>query len=245
MRGRAVRGYQPSPTHRPISFPFLALAGLSSGIALMLAILFDVSLPLTLALLIALALAVGWARWAASGPLVRLFLRRQLLAGLVAGVVATAAYDLTRLLLYAAGGLVFFPLEALRIFGELLLGADASAFATWVAGGLYHEFNGITFAIAYALLAGGRPWMTGVAWALGLELAMVSLYPSWLDLDAVLPEFLGLSLTGHLAYGAAVGAICGAIEERVGQGCGHLSYGSGKMMGPQHSITRAAAALAV
>ncbi len=41
------------------------------------------------------------------------------------------------------------------------------------------------------------------------------------------------------------GDIVGAIEEPVARGCVHFSCGSSRVMGPRHSITRAAAALAL
>lgn len=44
---------------------------------------------------------------------------------------------------------------------------------------------------------------------------------------------------------SAAGNKDGAIEERVGRRFVHFSCGSSSVMGPQHSITRAAAALAV
>jgi hypothetical protein len=42
---------------------------------------------------------------------------------------------------------------------------------------------------------------------MGLEAAMLTVYPGWLDLEAVMEEFVTVSVFGHLAYGTALGII--------------------------------------
>ena len=64
------------------------------------------------------------------------------------------------------------------------------------------------FGIAYAFLFGPRHWVVGIVFALLMEVIVFSLYPGWLDLDKVLKEFTIVSLTGHVAYGLALGLIC-------------------------------------
>jgi hypothetical protein len=73
---------------------------------------------------------------------------------------------------------------------------------------VYHVSNGILFGTAYTLLLGQQRWWCGIAWSLGLELAMLCLYPLWLDLRSVMGEFTVMSVTGHLAYGAVLGLGC-------------------------------------
>ena len=41
-----------------------------------------------------------------------------------------------------------------------------------------------------------------------LEIAMFSIYPSWLHLQAVMQEFTIVSISGHLVYGAVLGLFC-------------------------------------
>jgi len=49
---------------------------------------------------------------------------------------------------------------------------------------------------------------------------MVNIYPGWLGLRA-LDEFLSVSVVGHLAYGAVLGALCArAARPRTGTGTG-------------------------
>ena len=99
------------------------------------------------------------------------------------------------------------PFETFLIFGQLIIGVDASRTAAYVVGTSYHFLNGIMFAIAYCFILGGRGWQYGVIWALGLEAAMFTLYPGWLNLEAVMKEFTIVSMTGHIAYGVVLGSL--------------------------------------
>jgi hypothetical protein len=42
---------------------------------------------------------------------------------------------------------------------------------------------------------------------MGLEAAMLAIYPGWLDLEAVMKEFVAVSVLGHIAYGTTLGMI--------------------------------------
>lgn len=61
------------------------------------------------------------------------------------------------------------------------------------------------FATAYTIWMGRRGVVSGIAFALGLNLVMVALYPGWLKIR-LLWEFVQVAMLGHLAYGAVVGA---------------------------------------
>jgi hypothetical protein len=76
---------------------------------------------------------------------------------------------------------------------------------TWTVGIAFHLVNGLGFAMAYAVWAGHRGPIAGMAFALFLQALMVAVYPSWLRVQ-MLTEFLEVSMLGHLAYGAAIGA---------------------------------------
>ena len=187
--------------------PFLAVAALSSGAALVVAIAFHRSLALTLGTFTALAGGAAAARISRLPTEMRRRLGAQALAGARIGLAATVAYDASRWLLVTFGHLAFRPFDTFYLFGYALLGRDASRSAALLAGTAYHYLNGLAFAVAYCLLLGGRRWPAGVAWALGLEAAMFTLYPGWLDLKAVMREFALVSVTGHLAYGATLGVL--------------------------------------
>lgn len=142
---------------------------------------------------------------------------RRFSAGVVAGAVGLLAYDLVRLAIYSSGLLNYYPFHAIPILGSLITGLPPSAAPSVFAGWLYHIWNGFSFAIIYALLAGPARWGWGVAWAMALEAGMLLSYPSFLAIQAS-AAFVVVSVTGHLAYGAAVGITVRRLaSERGGQ----------------------------
>jgi hypothetical protein len=135
---------------------------------------------------------------------VRRNIRKRVLFGILAGIIATGCYDLFRYFLVTYLDFSFWPFDIFTIFGQLLLGQNSSPLITTVAGILYHLANGIGFSIAFFLLFRRPNIFYGLAWALMLEGFMVSIYPSWLGLKA-LDEFLSVSILGHVIYGATLG----------------------------------------
>src|SRR5438094_177282 len=57
-----------------------------------------------------------------------------------------------------------------------------------------------------ALVAAGKAWWWGIAFALFLEGMMVTLYPGWLRVPLT-TEFLTLSVSGHFIYGSILGVL--------------------------------------
>lgn len=192
---------KPDPT---IIFAF---AMLFSGASLLAAIYLKLPLSLALGLLGLAALSCMGIIWANITPHRRQALKRQLLIGLIAGIIATLAYDVTRVLLVYLGQLQFFPFETFNVFGKLIVGEGLPRSVTLPIGTLYHLLNGVCFAIAYCIAVGGRNWKFGVLWAFILEGFMLMVYPGWLNLSAVMEEFIAVSLFGHVAYGATLGLI--------------------------------------
>ena len=184
----------------------LAAAALGSGAALVAAIATRTTLALTLPAFALLGLTTT-ALWCLRVPArVRLAAGREALFGALAGVVATIAYDATRVLVVWALHLPLQPFATWMLFGQLIVGGSPRPLA-WFAGAAYHYLNGVLFAVAYLLLLGGRPWWAGTLWGLGLESLMLLVYPRWLDLRLVMVEFTVMSLAGHLAYGTVLGLI--------------------------------------
>jgi hypothetical protein len=177
---------------------------LSTGAALLVYVLAGVSLLYALGVALLLAAVAGAWLWRRAGATGRPHLRRLVRVGVVSGLAATAAYDLSRFALIELTGIAFWPFDVFLVFGRALLGAEAAGFWVEAAGLLYHVLNGVCFAVAYTLLWGERGVLAGLAWALALEGLMVSVYPGWLGLKA-LGEFLQVSVFGHLVYGAVLG----------------------------------------
>lgn len=185
----------------------LAAAMLSSGMALAVAIICGLPLWVPLGLLGSTAVFLVSLRWRQSDEALRRSLGAQLRTGLIAGLAATAAYDASRFVIVRIAHLPLTPFETFEIFGQLILGNGRPRLIVFAVGTTYHVLNGIAFAIGYCFLLGGRNWKWGVVWGLGLEAAMLSLYPGWLKLDAVLVEFTTMSFVGHLFYGGVLGLI--------------------------------------
>ena len=187
--------------------PLLGMAALASGAALVASIALHVSLAWTFGSFALFAGLLVAFRISLLSPPLRTRLKVQALAGAKIGFVATLGYDISRYLLVTVARLDFWPFETFVFFGYALIGEQVSRSAALLAGTAYHFVNGIGFAVAFCLMLAGRHWLFGLAWALGLEVAMFTLYPGWLDLDAVMVEFTAVSMTGHLTYGAILGLL--------------------------------------
>jgi hypothetical protein len=188
-----------------------ALGALSSGGALVATILLD--RPLWLASVF--VFVPGFITLVALSVMLRrdeqtLFLTR-LRAGVIAGIGATAAYDIVRWVIERLDLVRPRSFVAIRVFGAGLTGRDATSDAALVAGWVFHAVNGIGFALAYIFVAAGRRFSYAIVYALALEAFMVSLYPGWLGFT-LNGEFLSVSVAGHLAYGTVLGLIARRSE---------------------------------
>lgn len=194
----------------PRSRRILGVAALFSGAALVAHILAGVSLRLTLlftALLLVLAVVLIARR---SAPQQRARLRRVAATGLLAGVIATAAYDGSKFLLSRGSESPYNPFEAIRAFGLLLAGPSASAAAIYAAGTSFHLLNGISFGVAFCFLFRRRSLLQGIAWGLFLEFFQLTLFPGWLDIRSY-REFVQISVMAHLVYGAVLSLVARAV----------------------------------
>lgn len=176
-----------------------------SGAALIFTILLTLPLWLTLLVTGAFAASAFATIWALSPPDRRELFAQRMRAGLIAGLVATALYDLSRWSLVEAGGLSYWPFKTFPIFGRLIAGAGLSLPQAYLVGTLYHVANGILFSIAYCLIFGRRHWGFAIAWAILLEATVLWLYPGWLGLGPIMAEFAAISLIGHVCFGLGLG----------------------------------------
>jgi hypothetical protein len=178
----------------------------ASGTALAVYIASGVSLLITASILIGLAVVVGLVLWHRAGRTDRSELQRLFRVGLVAGAGATAAYDASRYLIIEVLDFGIWPFDTFTLFGRALVGAGYTGWWVTAVGTGYHVVNGIGFGIAYTIWLGRRGPLLGVAWALALEAAMLTLYPTWLEIRSY-REFLQMSILGHVAYGLVLGYV--------------------------------------
>ena len=182
----------------------LAVLPLATGAGLVVYILSRTSLWYGIAATALIGTTAGAIVWRRSSPEMRTIIRQRGLVGIGAGLIATFAYDLSRLLLVTTFHYKFWPFDVFPIFGRLLVGVNAPRILQVATGWLYHLANGTGFGAAYMFLFPRPRILTGLIWAAVLELCMVTLYPGWLGLKA-LDEFLSASVLGHAAYGVVLG----------------------------------------
>ena len=168
------------------------------GVAPMNAVFWLVSVPT----MVALAVAAGL-------PRVDPDLRARIRVGAVAGVLGVVAYDVVRIPFALAGQRVFAPIET---YGILIAGASASSPLTSTLGWLYHLSNGVTFSIAYAVLAARRWWLWGVLWALLLEtVAVLGPFAGRYGLSGhVVP--IAIAYLAHVFYGWPLGRLAHDLD---------------------------------
>jgi len=194
-------------TTEPTRVRLLLSAGAcATGAALVIYITSRVSLAFAVVTLVTLSSTMFTVVLRRLDPVRRAAVLQRIRAGARAGVIATIAYDLARFGLVALAAMNFQPFHVFELFGQGLVGADAKGPAVFAAGAAFHLANGTGFGIAFALLVKRPTIVKGIVWAMFLELAMVALYPSWLQMQA-LGEFLEVSVLGHAVYGIVLGTL--------------------------------------
>ncbi|GHO49875.1 DUF6789 family protein [Ktedonospora formicarum] len=184
----------------------LAILSLGSGIALLVHVLTPISLGLALVVTSILNVCMGLFTWRSLGTEARSELVRRVKAGVLAGLLATLLYDLSRWCIVTIFHDTFWPFDIFPLFGVAIAGHALAPDVATTIGLLYHYLNGLFFAVAYAILFAPRRWWNGILWALGLEAFMLGIYPGWLHIKA-LNEFVSISMVGHLTYGTVLGIV--------------------------------------
>lgn len=190
-----------------VSFRTMGVCGLFSGAALVTHITSGFSLWMGLLLAGSIVVLGVWMRWRRSSHDARSRMLRFTRVGLIAGLLATGAYDISRFALSRWDDSPYNPFEAVRAFGLALVGTFSSTPSVYVAGSAFHLLNGLFFGVAFCFFLGHRGVVAGVAWGFFLELFQLTLYPGWLNIGFY-EEFLQISALSHLAYGAVLGLIC-------------------------------------
>lgn len=193
-----------SSTPRPW---FLALAFLATGMGLIACILTGIPLRWTLGCFVSFSLIGGGIVYKRLGDVGKKMFQHRFLSGLIGGLLATAAYDLSRYLLYLLFPFQMWPFEAIPLFGQLLVGNFFAKPGAVLFGIFYHVINGVAFGVAYSTLLAPKGWIAGIGWALFLETLMLLFYPGWLGVK-FLEEFVTISVLGHLVYGFVLGMFC-------------------------------------
>ncbi len=142
-------------------------------------------------------------------PLVPGELRLRIRVGAFAGLVGTLGYDIVRVPFVLAGQRLFAPVES---YGLLIADATASSGLTSMLGWLYHLSNGVTFGIAYAVVAARWPWPWGIAWGLALE--SVAVFSPFAQRYGIAGQFVPIAIAygAHVFYGYPLGRLIQDID---------------------------------
>ena len=202
MRNRAGNGQARTARY----WLLLAALPLASGAALIVHVLTSISLGVALVGAGIIVTGVGTLTWMCLPSMARTEIVQRAKVGLIAGFLATIAYDVSRWLIVTLFHDTFAPFDVFPIFGHAIAGTNLSPTVATTIGILYHYTNGILFAVAYAILLAPRGWWAGILWALGLEALMLTIYPGWLH-PAPFQEFVNVSVLGHVAYGSVLGIV--------------------------------------
>ncbi|UVI29382.1 hypothetical protein [Paenibacillus spongiae] len=202
------------------TFIFAALF-LSTGASLLVYIFSSFSMLYTLIGILILAFIIGRLIWRRLPPGKHSEIKRIIGYGTVAGILATCLYDLSRFVLIKVTGIQFWPFDIFGIFGKALVGEQATGLWVSILGAAFHIANGTTFGIAYTVAFGRKGIQGGLVWAMILELAMVTVYPGWLDMKA-LDELISVSIVGHFVYGIVLGYTARKLILRK-ESAGHVS----------------------
>lgn len=212
LRGRNGRRLAPlSPRWQRI----VVALPLATGAALAVYLVAGISLGLALFATIGVAAITVMTAWRHTPRDDRAALAHRARTGLVIGMVATAAYDLTRFAGAELGGTSIQPFDIWHLFGQTLVGTHASSAYQWIAGTAFHYANGLGFAVAYVVLVRRPQVWTALLWAAVLNGVMLAMYPPWLGLSPVATEELAfVSILGHTAYGLVLGSASKAVMHR-------------------------------
>lgn len=129
-----------------------------------------------------------------------------LISGALWGLIATLFYDAIRPGLKFIFGFTFNPYRAMPIFGQLITGLTADHPLALLAGWIYHFWNGISFGMIYALVRPNGGILSGLIWALLLQVLMMAIYPAFLKIRLADPGFLAAGIVGHGLWGVVLGA---------------------------------------
>jgi hypothetical protein len=150
---------------------------------------------------------------------------RGVVIGAIAGFLAACAYDVFRIPFVVAAvdkvGPDWLRLPLFKVFprfGAMILGQPFDAATTdsqftlvaHLVGWVYHFSNGITFGVMYMALVGDasrRSWLWAVAFATGLELAMLfTPYTTFFGIHMT-TKFVVATLTAHVIFGVTLGLL--------------------------------------
>jgi hypothetical protein len=192
-------------TERALRWSLVACASVSLG-ALVAHVFHVLPMPFFLEVFAAPSLLVIYGLASYAKKINARTLTNGLWVGLWAGLAATVVYDGVRYMVERGHLFGYNGFVPILMFGAWITGHSMQSTAAKIAGWTYHYWNGATFGVMYALMMGRRSWWWGVGYGIVMECCMLGLFPFFLRVSNR-ADFVAVSMIGHLAYGATLGAL--------------------------------------
>lgn len=141
---------------------------------------------------------------------------RVLLAGLVAGLAATAVYDLYRLFLALVVIDGFVPFRVQPVFGRIITGQPSTHPLALAAGWAHHAWLGAILGMVFAAIRPAGGMLAGAIFIALIQTGRWILYPDVFLAGLAEAEFLLKGVIGPLAWGATAGVVTGSLGRRLG-----------------------------
>lgn len=130
----------------------------------------------------------------------------RLLAGLVAGLAGTLAYNLYRVAVRSLFDLPFDPFRVQPVFGQIMTGMPSTHAIALAAGWGYHLWIGAMLGMVFAALRPSGGLVAGLLFAALVQLGRWAMYPSVFRAGLSDQEFFANGVIGMLFWGAVLGA---------------------------------------
>lgn len=152
--------------------------------------------------------------WRGQGAAVRLWSVR-LVTGLVAGLLATAAYDLYRVAVSQVMAVPFDPFRVQPEFGRIVTGLPSTHLLALAAGWAYHLWVGGLLGMVFAALRPRGGAMVGAAFIAAIQIGRWLVYPDVFRAGLADSEFVANGVVGMLLWGAVLGAAVAWLSARL------------------------------
>jgi hypothetical protein len=126
--------------------------------------------------------------------------------GTIAGLLATAVYDIFRVPFALSGIPLFRPINR---FGEMLLAQGEAEWKISLFGWSFHFLNGACLGVMFfailSLCSGRKPMVVALLWLTVVEGILLTVpYAKYFNIE-LSAQFAGISEAAHLAFGATLG----------------------------------------
>jgi hypothetical protein len=139
---------------------------------------------------------------------------QRLLSGLIAGLVATLAYNLYRVGVRLVFDMPFDPFRVQPVFGQIITGLPSTHGIALAAGWGYHLWIGAMLGMVFAALRPAGGLIAGALFAAVIQIGRWAMYPGVFRAGLVDNEFFANGVVGILLWGMVLGFALARIARR-------------------------------